>query len=315
MTIDPSSASNIAVIRLGSLGDFVQAMGPFKSIRSRHPDAKITLITTPPFAVLGKDSGYFDEVWSDGRPSWTSMNMVRLLSRMRSAKFDFVYDLQTSNRTSWYFQFLWPNQPGWSGVAGGCSHPHDNPNRIPMHTVDRQAEQLRIAGIETIFPTDVSWAAGDVSGLGLPDRYVVLVPGGSPHRPAKRWPTANYAALAAVVAEYGLTPVLLGAAAEQTELQAITDKVPASVNLCGKTDFPQIAAIGRGAIAAIGNDTGPMHLLAASGPPCLVLFSHESDPSRCAPRADLVQTLRRPTLEELPTEDVVQQLRDMSVLA
>ena len=36
---------------------------------------------------------------------------------------------------------------------------------------------------------------------------------------------------------------------------------------------------------AIGNDTGPMHLLATVGCASLVLFSGDSDPARCAPRA------------------------------
>ena len=305
----------IAVIRLGSLGDFVQAMGPFKSIRAQHPEAHITLITTAPFASLGRASGYFDAVWADGRPPWPSLRMIKLISALRRGQFDYVYDLQTSNRTSWYFQLLWPSQPGWSGVAGGCSHPHNNPNRIPMHTVDRQAEQLRIAGLSEIYPTDLSWMTGDLSAFELPERYAVLVPGGSPHRPAKRWPAASYAALGQKLVANGVTPVLIGGQAEQAELETIAGRVPDAINLCGKTDFQQIVAIGAGAKFAVGNDTGPMHLLAASGAPCLILFSHDSDPSRCAPRAEGVATLRRPTLEDLPLDDVTHALAGMSVLA
>ncbi len=315
MNTRPDPYRKIAVIRLGSLGDFVQAMGPFKSIRAQHPKAHITLVTTAPFAKLGRASGYFDEVWDDGRAPWPSFRMLHFLSALRGAHFDFVYDLQTSNRTSWYFQFLWPKRPGWSGVAGGCSHPHDNPNRIPMHTVDRQAEQLRIAGLTAIYPTDLSWMTADVSAFALPERYAVLVPGGSPHRPAKRWPAERYAALAERLVADGIMPVLLGANAEQNELATIADRVPDAINLCGQTDFQQIVAIGTGATLAVGNDTGPMHLLAASGCPCLILFSHDSDPSRCAPRAEEVATLRRATLEDLALDDVTHALTEMGTLA
>ena len=315
MNTQPDPYNKIAVIRLGSLGDFVQAMGPFKSIRAHHRDAHITLITTPAFASLGRASGYFDEVWDDGRAPWPSGRMVTFLSALRRAQFDFVYDLQTSNRTSWYFQLLRPNQPGWSGVAAGCSHPHDNPNRIPMHTVDRQAEQLRIAGLSEIYPTDLSWMTADVSAFALPERYAVLVPGGSPHRPAKRWPATSYATLAEHLMADGITPVLLGAAAEKSELKTIAERVPEAINLCGQTDFQQIVTIGAGAKLAVGNDTGPMHLLAASGAPCLILFSHDSDPSRCAPRAKRVVTLRRPTLEDLALDDVTNALMELSTLA
>ena len=38
----------ILVIKLGALGDFVQALRAMAEIRRAHPGAKITLLTTPP---------------------------------------------------------------------------------------------------------------------------------------------------------------------------------------------------------------------------------------------------------------------------
>ncbi|MEC7538546.1 MAG: ADP-heptose--LPS heptosyltransferase, partial [Pseudomonadota bacterium] len=39
----------VLVIKLGALGDFVQALGPFSAIRAHHADQRIALLTTPPF--------------------------------------------------------------------------------------------------------------------------------------------------------------------------------------------------------------------------------------------------------------------------
>ena len=58
----------------------------------------------------------------------------------------------------------------------------------------------------------------------------------------------------------------------------------------------------------MGNDTGPMHLIAAAGCPCLVLFSHDSDPERCVPRGGRVSILRRPDLANLPVEALLSML-------
>src|ERR1041384_3554415 len=116
--------------------------------------------------------------------------------RLRSGAFSRVYDLQTSARSNWYFRLLGSRQPEWSGIARGASHPHDNPARNSMHTLDRQEDQLRAAGISEVPPPDLDWARGNLERFCLSPRFVVLVPGGAPHRPEKRWPIERYAALA-----------------------------------------------------------------------------------------------------------------------
>ena len=142
-----SGPPRILVIKLSALGDFVQAMGPFAAIRAHHPDARITLLTTKPYVPLAKASPYFDEVWTDYRPKpWDVPGMLRLRKMLRSSKFQMVYDLQTSERSSRYFHLVHAGTP-WSGIAPGGSHPHANPDRNVMHTLDRQADQLRMAGI------------------------------------------------------------------------------------------------------------------------------------------------------------------------
>ena len=60
---------NILVIKLGALGDIVQALGPMAAIRRYHADAQITALTTKPYAAFLGASGFFDEVWVDTRPS------------------------------------------------------------------------------------------------------------------------------------------------------------------------------------------------------------------------------------------------------
>jgi ADP-heptose:LPS heptosyltransferase len=201
----------------------------------------------------------------------------------------------------------------WSGIAPGASHPHANPARDAMHTVDRQREQLALAGIAEAPPPDVSWLRPNVAHFALPPRYALLVPGGAAHRPEKRWPATRYAALARALAARGVTPVLIGGAAEADVLRAIRETAPEARDLSGKTSLAEIASLARGAVAAVGNDTGPMHIVAAAGCPSVVLFSRESDPALCAPRAGAggpaPVILRRPSLDALPMEEVLAQLR------
>ncbi len=298
--------NRILVIKLGALGDFVQALGACAAIQRHHAEAHVTLLTAAPYKALAEHSGYFDEIMLDTRPSFGNIaGWLRLRHNFRSGGFSRIYDLQTSDRSSLYFQLMWPGpKPEWSGIAPGCSHPHTNAWRDSMHTIERQAEQLGIAGIGEVPPPDLSWADADVSRFGLSPRYFLLVPGGAVHRPEKRWPSEHYAALARGLLARDIEPVLIGGPAEADLLAEIAAAAPGSRNLADATAHVEIVALARAATGAVGNDTGPMHLIALSGCQTVVLFSNASDPALCAQRGLAVKILQRPALGALSVDKV-----------
>ena len=69
------------------------------------------------------------------------------------------------------------------------------------------------------------------------------------------------------------------------------------------------ATIVIGAAGAVGNDTGPMHLIATAGCPSVVLYSLASDPALCAQQGPDVTILRRDTLDELSVDEVEAALK------
>ena len=292
----------VLVIKLGALGDFVLAFGPFAAIRAHHPGANITLLTTPPFAPLGRLSPWFDRVEVDLRPAlWDVPGLLRLRRALRG--YDYVYDLQTSGRSSHYFRLA--GRPGWSGIARGASHPHRNPGRNAMHTLDRQRQQLQQAGIACVPPPELGWLRGPAAPL--PQPYALLAPGAAPHRPAKRWPAARFGELAGLLSKRGLRPVVAGTDADRKLAAAILAACPGALDLTGRTSLAELAVWAGHAAVAVGNDTGPMHLAAALGCKCLVLFSGESDPALTAPRGD-VTVLRKRDLADLAVARVAAAL-------
>ncbi|HET9148137.1 MAG TPA: glycosyltransferase family 9 protein [Acetobacteraceae bacterium] len=295
----------ILVIRLGALGDIVLSFPAFAAIRAAHPGAEITLLTTAPFAGWLTQSPWFDQVLVDDRPAfWNLPGLARLHRKL--VGFDMVYDLQTSSRSSRYFRLA--GRPPWSGIAPGCSHPHANPARNAMHTRERIAEQLAMAGIPTLPAPDLSWLCGGMMGFNLPARFAALIPGAAPHRPAKRWPAGNFATLAK---RLDLPVAILGGKAEQPIAARIRRDAPEAIDFTGRTDLAHLAALLARASLAIGNDTGPMHLAVALGTPSIVLFSGESDPALTAPRypeGGWPTILRAPDLADLPVDRVAEAL-------
>jgi ADP-heptose:LPS heptosyltransferase len=295
----------ILVIKHGALGDIVLAFPAFAAIRMAWPEAEIALLTTASFAGFLAASPWFDHVEVDTRPEWWHLSGVLKLRRQLRG-FDLVYDLQTSARSSRYFGLA--GRPEWSGIAKGCSLPHANPKREKMHTRERLADQLGMAGIADLPPPGLAWADADISGFRLPGRFAVLVPGAAPHRPGKRWPEEKFAALAP---QLRMPVVVLGSADEAELARPIRKVVPAAIDLTGKTSLIQLAAVVRRAKLAVGNDTGPMHLAAAFGVPSVVLFSGESDPALTAPRypeGGWPKILRATHLSGLPVAQVVAAL-------
>ena len=312
----------ILVIKLGALGDFVQALRAMAEIRRAHPNARITLLTTPPYADLARASGYFDAIDAGGRPRGL-LAMLALALRLRLGGYQRVYDLQTSSRSSNYYYAFAPLFPEWSGITAGASHRHRNPRRDHMQTLDRLWDQIAEAGVVDPVPEgfapgpDLSWAvaAADRQSPRLDERvalktpYALLAPGASPGRPRKRWPVRAFAELAKALEGMGVTPVVIGGQQEVALAEAIARAAPSTVVTTGRTTLAELAALGSRAALLVGNDTGPTYLAAFAGAPALVLFSSESDPALCAPRSPGVTVLKNDDLNDLGVEEVTKAAR------
>ena len=288
----------ILIIRHGALGDFILSTGPFKAIRAYHQKAHIILLTTKPFEALAQQCPFFDEVWVDSKPKiYHLFSLIKLMKRILDEKFYRIYDLQTSSRTRFYYQILHllkGKKLFWSGDAKGCRWEDNNPHRCFIHTIERQKYQLQKTGIRHIHFPDLSWLKSDLKNFQLPERFCLMVPGGSVHRSEKRWSKENYAQLAVdLVEKKKIIPVVIGTDSEKDVLDFIQKKCQKAIILMGKTSFADVAQMARIAKFSVGNDTGPMHIIASAG--CqenIVLFSLKaSNPKRCAPRGKNVKVL------------------------
>ncbi|MEZ5953317.1 MAG: glycosyltransferase family 9 protein [Hyphomonas sp.] len=328
-----ASAKEVLVIKLSALGDFVLALGAMKAVREFHPSARITLLTTPPFEDFASHCPYFDRVETDGRPA-TMKATTALLSRLRKANYDIVYDFQTSGRTKNYFTALSKTGKGplWSGHHEKAAFFHDNPDRGTMHSIDRLAEQLAVAGVApdgrwnvVNFPKpDLSWVRPKLRNaprlqpayFGLEEPYMLLIPGASEHREAKRWPVENYAELARRIADAGATPAIIGSKAEGQLALEIMKREKRVKSLVTRTDLFQIVTLAEKAAFVVGNDTGPMHMAAIAGAPGVALFAtNESNPDHAAPRGPSPVIINSaPTLAELEVDTVWRSVLALGVL-
>lgn len=301
---------NILVIKLGALGDFILSLGPMAAIRRAHPDAQITLMTTKPFAKMGEDCGYFDDVLIDQKPKWHELGRwLDLRKTLIDAQFDRVYDLQNNDRTNSYFKlFLGATTPEWNGAAKKASHCNAAPSRITGSAHAGHVQTLAVAGIEDVGIDDLTWMK-DLSQaeeqFNIPKPYVLLMPGCAPTRPEKRWPAEKFGGLANALLKEGITPVLIGTKADAKANDIVHSLCPHAINLTDKTALYDIPALAHGAAGVIGNDTGPMHMSTVTGCPCVILYHGGANIVKHAPLGDDVTTIQKETMADISVQDVL----------
>lgn len=295
--------ADILVIKLSALGDLLFALPALQAIRRHHAGDRITLLTAARFHDFMARSGVADEVWSDPRPQWwRPLALARFARRLRRAGFARVYDLQWSDRSELYLRLLGRHGGERVGVTASADLRFAG-RREAKPPYERQRDYLALAGVPAVAP-DLSFLAGDLSGLGLQEPMALLVPGSARNRPAKRWPAEHYAALARALAKLGFQPVVVAGPDERDVASAIQAAEPAA--LAPTLSLEQIATLARRAAVAVGNDTGPAHLIALAGAPLVMLFGADSNPVKQRPWGERALTLQRVPLAELPVEEVLQ---------
>jgi heptosyltransferase-2 len=138
--------------------------------------------------------------------------------------------------------------------------------------------------------TEQQQAAMRALCLPLDSAPVIFCPGAE-FGPAKRWPTAPFAALAKFVASAQQSVWLIGSdkdAATGDEIVAAANG--AALNLCGRTTLEQAIDLIATARCVVSNDSGLMHVAAALERPLVALYG-SSSPSYTpplSPRATIV---------------------------
>jgi ADP-heptose:LPS heptosyltransferase len=244
----------------------------------------------------------FDRSQINGSPRGLS-RMASFLADLRRRKFDLTIDLQGLLRS------------GLISLATGARYrvglaearegaPWFYSHRVPtggtsVHAVDRLLRVAEAFGAEVDAPdfrvamseADTLWARETLAPLQNP-RLVLNV---GARWLTKRWPPRQFAEVARrAVQERGAALIAVGAPEDRPlvdELIEALGPLPC-LDLCGKTTLPQLAAIAAAADVFLSNDTGPLHLAAATGTAVVGIYTC-TNPKRTGPygaRAITVQS-------------------------
>jgi lipopolysaccharide heptosyltransferase I len=292
----------ILLIKPSSLGDVVMALPALSALRRSFPQARISWLIRPEFAPLLEGHPHLDEVILFNRrlhgKAWHSptagRDLVGLIAKLRSSRFDAVLDLQGLFRTgllAWLSGCRRRFGPHWREMAY-LFYTTSIPPRVEWaHVVDYYLKLVETMGAgdrraEFVLPAKPV-AAGAAHVLLAqhrikPDGYAVVIPGSA--QTSKCWPAERFAALVdRLTSEHGLAVVATGTKSESAMIEKIRSlaKYPPA-NLANQTPLPELVEVLRRAKLVVTNDTGPGHIAAALGRPLVMMFSW-SNPLRVGP--------------------------------
>jgi ADP-heptose:LPS heptosyltransferase len=286
--------TNILIIKTDSLAGFVAAEPAFDSIRQAHPNAMISLLTIPPLQRVARASPYFDQVAAipNFRDAEARKEFVR---QLKNAKFERVYDLAADDAGKKLHGAMGPFRPKWfcaappprkrrsAGFGGGAT---PNLSRLMQDAGLDDGERL----------PDFRWALEarkdsanmKPSWYGISGAYGLLLPGPDPEA---RWTAKGYAGLASIMSTAGYMPVLAGPKELHEFGDEIADAAPQLVDLAGKTDHLQLAALAHEAAFFVSDHAEEMHLAVSVG--CEgVLIASGAAADAAAPHGRHVVTLK-----------------------
>jgi heptosyltransferase-1 len=289
----------IALVKLSSIGDVVHALPVAVALKRQSPATRVTWVAEAREATMLADHPDVDEVivadtrgWRRERAGLVAMREALGVARgLRAHAFDVTVDLQGLMKSGILTGLT--RAPRRIGFAAGWSREWPStlftnervqPPAAARHVVEQYLALLGPLGITRpavdfripVDPAAESRAEEFLAGAGIKphDRLVLVNPGAG--RADKRWPLERFRELARRLAdEAGARVVGLWGPGEEADARAIGSAAAGAV-IAPPTSLRELTALARRARLAIAADTGPLHIAAAVGTPCLGLYGPTS---------------------------------------
>jgi heptosyltransferase-3 len=300
--IDFAGVRRVLVTKLRHHGDVLLSSPVFSVLKAHAPHVEIDALVYADTAPMLRNHPAIaqlhtiDRDWKRQGPIAQTRSEWRLLSTLRSRRFDLLVHLTEHPRGAWLRKML---RAGF-GVAPkrqdagrlwnrAFTHYYAMPRGTRRHTVELNLDALRRIGVQpnpdamrlVLIPGEAAEAKIDalLRERALVRASFIQIHPGSRWK-FKCWPAPRVAELIDRLVGEGERIVLTGAPdpAEQTMLREIISRSGSSVvDLGGQLSLLELASLTARAKAFVGVDSAPMHIAAAMGTPAVALFGPSGD--------------------------------------
>jgi heptosyltransferase-3 len=291
----PRGTRSILVLQLGDIGDVVLTSPSIRALKEVVPGVRVSVLVRKGYgSLLAADPHVYEIIEISKRMSKISemgIENIRLVRRLRRARYDVLIDLRTGDRgaiLAWLTGTPvrvvrhWREAPFWHDLA--FTHLVDPvfPDRSVHPGGDQSLRILRAIGIDTedtrprlyISEGSVERMRGLLArqGMALHPNFVTANP--FSRWKYKEWRYSNWIELLNWLwSERKLPSVIIGAKDEESAAEKIAGKCAGPVfNLAGKTTLGDLAALISLSRLHVGVDSAAPHIAAAIGTPVVTIF-------------------------------------------
>ncbi len=284
MSTPGKDAMRILIVKPSSIGDVIHTFPSAALARAAFPEARISWVVKESLADVVGLAPCVDRVVCMPRPGISAAR--HFINDLRSERYDIAIDYQGLLRSGIACMLSGaPKRIGFAHAREGSPFFYTEKlviENLHSHAVDKNIMLTRFAlGIDPGLEPPAK-------ALAVPEsRLANSLLGGSNGAPvlsvcfSSRWPSKNWpgefiaGALKEAAARLpGLKVLLIGSDSDR----AYGDEIAAAArlegveNLSGRTGIGDLAAVLAGSSAMFTVDSGPMHLAAALGVPCIAMF-------------------------------------------
>ncbi len=290
---------NLLVIRNDRLGDAILALPTIPLLQRKFPDARIFFWSSPGIATIIKCVEGIDDVFvsdDNGEPDITT--------ELKQANIDTAFCLRptfhnaiTLKRAGISIR-IGTSRRWYSFLFTGRVHlPRSGVNR---HETDFNIDLIATLGEgktrkfpKIIIPDEASQKISELfsnNAINDDSRIIVIHPGSGGS--ARNWPPEYFKQLADKIAELDDVKILISGTPQEMRLCEFVAG-NRHINLCGKTNLLELAALLKKTTLLISNSTGPLHLANALGSKVLGIYPPVKNclPLRWGPYGNLNRTI------------------------
>jgi lipopolysaccharide heptosyltransferase II len=271
--MDTMSAPRLLIVKLSSLGDILHVLPTVHALRTQMGAAGVDWAVQPEYAPLVQCFADVDRIIPVPRHGLAGV-WRETLSAIRRDPYEMAVDLHGLFKSAWVARAARARRrigPSYARELSWLAYGERAGRRDrTRHAVEQAMDVLDYLGLAR--------PATPAVPLRYPRAALPPAPLRIAFAPVSRWPTKNWPAehfgrLAQRLGERGARILVLGASADQAVGETICRLAPGiAENHCGRHALPELFGVLEQCDLLVASDTGPVHMAAALGRPCLVLF-------------------------------------------